>query len=81
MQSDGNLVLYPANSGDSPADAYWSSGTPGSHFMLNLYLKYDGSLILINASNLETILNITEGLIFVQQNQPQQQEYHLSCNS
>uniref|UniRef100_A0A2N9G7Q3 Receptor-like serine/threonine-protein kinase n=2 Tax=Fagus sylvatica TaxID=28930 RepID=A0A2N9G7Q3_FAGSY len=61
MQSDGNLVLYPANSGDTPEDAYWSSGTFGSHFMVSLYLKYDGSLILINASNLETILNITEG--------------------
>ena len=56
MQSDGNLVSYPANSGDAVPDAYWSTDTySGNGFNIHLYLNASGSLILVNESNLETV--------------------------
>ncbi|KAL0000773.1 hypothetical protein SO802_014554 [Lithocarpus litseifolius] len=56
MQSDGNLVSYPANSGDAVSDAYWSTDTySGNGFNIHLYLNASGSLILVNESNLETV--------------------------
>ncbi|KAF3953519.1 hypothetical protein CMV_021049 [Castanea mollissima] len=59
MQSDGNLVSYPANNGDAVSDAYWSTKTyyrNGVNF--HLYLNASGSLILVNESNLETVHSI-----------------------
>ncbi|KAM4092362.1 hypothetical protein ACB094_06G033600 [Castanea mollissima] len=59
MQSDGNLVSYPANSGDAVSDAYWSTDTySGNGFNIHLYLNASGSLILVNESNLETVNTI-----------------------
>ncbi|XP_050380805.1 G-type lectin S-receptor-like serine/threonine-protein kinase LECRK3 [Argentina anserina] len=50
MQTDGNLVLYPANSENSPTDAYYSTDT-WRNLKLDLYLNStDGSLALINSS-------------------------------
>ncbi|BFG35232.1 hypothetical protein CerSpe_215060 [Prunus speciosa] len=52
MQADGNLVLYSANSENSSADSYWSSGT----FVqpkLQLYLNATGRLVLINSTSWE----------------------------
>ncbi|VVA39365.1 PREDICTED: G-type lectin S-receptor [Prunus dulcis] len=50
MQADGNLVLYSANSENSPADAYWSSGTYLQR-QLQLYLNATGRLVLINSTS------------------------------
>ncbi|KAF3948622.1 hypothetical protein CMV_025406 [Castanea mollissima] len=59
MQDDGNLVSYPANSGDAVSDAYWSTDTySGNGFNIHLYLNASGSLILVNESNLETVHSI-----------------------
>ena len=56
MQSDGNLVSYPANSEKSGINAYWATGTSGGYynpngFHLDLSLNFSGGLILINESN------------------------------
>ncbi|KAM3744173.1 hypothetical protein ACB098_06G032500 [Castanea mollissima] len=62
MQSDGNLVSYPANSGDDPLDAYWSTYTyyaNGVNF--HLYLNSSGSLIIVNESDSETVKSIYAG--------------------
>uniref|UniRef100_A0A6J0PMN9 G-type lectin S-receptor-like serine/threonine-protein kinase LECRK2 n=1 Tax=Elaeis guineensis var. tenera TaxID=51953 RepID=A0A6J0PMN9_ELAGV len=45
MQNDGNLVLYPVASPDTPWDAYWASGTNGDGY-LSLYLDDKGWLYL-----------------------------------
>ena len=59
MQSDGNLVSYPANSGDAVSDAYWSTSTNyGNGVNLHLYLNSSGSLIIVNESNLETVKHL-----------------------
>ncbi|KAM3696350.1 hypothetical protein ACJW31_06G032200 [Castanea mollissima] len=50
MQTDGNLVLYPVTSEDTPLDAYWSSDTYSGVCRFKLYLDFNGSLILINES-------------------------------
>ncbi|KAM5577598.1 hypothetical protein ABKV19_008109 [Rosa sericea] len=63
MQTDGNLVLYPANSENSPIDAYYSSeNSPTDYYETNeilnpaLYLNStDGSLALINTTSSEVI--------------------------
>ena len=56
MQDDGNLVLYPINTGDTPEDAYWSSNTYFGKDWKNfdLYLNNTGRLHIINriSSNL-----------------------------
>ncbi|KAK4576050.1 hypothetical protein RGQ29_026846 [Quercus rubra] len=54
MQSDGNLVLYPATSKDDVGDAYWATYNYGLGF--NLHLNSTGSLIISNESNLEAVL-------------------------
>ncbi|XP_023901211.2 G-type lectin S-receptor-like serine/threonine-protein kinase LECRK3 [Quercus suber] len=60
MQPDGNLVLYPATSEDNPPDAYWVSDTyiPGGVHKNQLYLDFNGSLILINESTGATVLTL-----------------------
>ncbi|KAL4618936.1 hypothetical protein ACB092_06G047200 [Castanea dentata] len=50
MQTDGNLVLYPVTSEDTPLDAYWSSDTYWDVCRFKLYFDFNGSLILINES-------------------------------
>ncbi|XP_034899924.1 G-type lectin S-receptor-like serine/threonine-protein kinase LECRK1 [Populus alba] len=53
MQSDGNLVLYPVDTPDTSADAYWraemyTSGSSGAH----LYLNYtSGELLILNKTS------------------------------
>ncbi|KAF8404407.1 hypothetical protein HHK36_009292 [Tetracentron sinense] len=48
MQVDGNLVLYPSNTDDTPGDAYWASGTFGNS-ELQLYLNQStGDLLVRN---------------------------------
>ena len=61
MQSDGNLVLYPATSKDDVETAYWSTKTYGFGFSLQLYLNSTGACSLIihedhNVSNIVTVL-------------------------
>ncbi|PPD77532.1 hypothetical protein GOBAR_DD25550 [Gossypium barbadense] len=48
MQLDGNLVLYPLQSEDSPITAYWSTKTFGMNLSLRLFLSATGLLELIN---------------------------------
>ncbi|PRQ49146.1 putative protein kinase RLK-Pelle-SD-2b family [Rosa chinensis] len=53
MQADGNLVLYPANSENSPIDAYYATDT-WRNLTLNLHLNStDGGLALINTISSE----------------------------
>ncbi|XP_058099192.1 G-type lectin S-receptor-like serine/threonine-protein kinase LECRK3 [Magnolia sinica] len=54
MQTDSNLVLYPKDTGNTPGDAYWATGTnkPGNTLRLQLY--QDGSLYLVNATGYNT---------------------------
>ncbi|KAJ6854630.1 hypothetical protein NC651_039543, partial [Populus alba x Populus x berolinensis] len=50
MQSDGNLVLYPVDTPDTPVDAYWSANnfeSSGTH----LYLNYTGKLLILNKTS------------------------------
>ena len=58
MQPDGNLVLYPVTSEDTPADAYWYTTTFGNGFKFNLYLNDAGRLMIINDSSLESFHTI-----------------------
>ncbi|XP_024180095.2 G-type lectin S-receptor-like serine/threonine-protein kinase LECRK3 [Rosa chinensis] len=63
LQLDGNLVLYPTNSENSPVDAYYASGTNG---ILNLHLylnSTDGRLALINTTSSEvySVINLGGG--------------------
>ncbi|KAK6922853.1 Bulb-type lectin domain [Dillenia turbinata] len=51
MQTDGNLVLYPANS-VTWLDAYWSSNTVEVGSLFHLYLDYTGVLAIRRNSNL-----------------------------
>ncbi|XP_062011142.1 G-type lectin S-receptor-like serine/threonine-protein kinase LECRK3 [Rosa rugosa] len=63
MQTDGNLVLYPENSENSPIDAYYSTGTDGN-LNLDLYLNStDGGLALINTTSSEvySVINRRSG--------------------
>ncbi|KAK8497378.1 hypothetical protein V6N12_018873 [Hibiscus sabdariffa] len=48
MQNDGNLVLYPLESENSPITAYWSTKTFGLNLSLRLFLNSTGLLQLIN---------------------------------
>uniref|UniRef100_A0A6I9QQJ0 G-type lectin S-receptor-like serine/threonine-protein kinase LECRK2 n=1 Tax=Elaeis guineensis var. tenera TaxID=51953 RepID=A0A6I9QQJ0_ELAGV len=57
MQSDGNLVLYPVASPDSPEDSYYASGTDG-HGYQSLNLDDKGSLYLLNDN---VTYNLTSG--------------------
>ncbi|XP_061345291.1 G-type lectin S-receptor-like serine/threonine-protein kinase LECRK1 [Gastrolobium bilobum] len=50
MQGDGNLVLYPANTANTPWDAYWATGIVG--FKYHLYLNKTGSLQIRDSNNL-----------------------------
>ncbi|WRX07687.1 Protein kinase domain - like 5 [Theobroma cacao] len=51
MQDDGNLVLYPLNTTDTPGNAYWSSDT-SARGKFHLYLNSTtGFLQLINNSD------------------------------
>ena len=49
MQNDGNLVLYPVASSDSPEDAYWASQTDRDGYQ-SLNLDDDGRLYLLNGN-------------------------------
>ncbi|KAF5457995.1 hypothetical protein F2P56_022063 [Juglans regia] len=56
MQMDGNLVLYPANTGNTPGDAYWSTDTApcgNSKCQLVLYLNNTGLLAIFNGTSLK----------------------------
>ncbi|XP_050246841.1 G-type lectin S-receptor-like serine/threonine-protein kinase LECRK3 [Quercus robur] len=57
MQEDGNLVLYPVTSADTTPDAYWSSGTYNLEDVNKnqLYLDFNGTLILIRESTREPV--------------------------
>ena len=55
MQPDGNLVLYPINTGDTPGDSYWNTGTFGDGFKFHLFLNNTGSLLIINSTTLEIV--------------------------
>ncbi|XP_075671926.1 G-type lectin S-receptor-like serine/threonine-protein kinase LECRK3 [Castanea sativa] len=68
MQTDGNLVSYPGNSGDAVSDAYWDTGTAGSgynphDFLFDLYLNSTGGLNLVNQSNSATVFIVNDFLI------------------
>ncbi|KAL4618932.1 hypothetical protein ACB092_06G046800 [Castanea dentata] len=68
MQTDGNLVSYPGNSGDAVSDAYWNTGTSGSgnnphDFRFDLYLNSTGGLNLVNQSNSATVFIVNNFLI------------------
>ncbi|XP_075672027.1 G-type lectin S-receptor-like serine/threonine-protein kinase LECRK3 [Castanea sativa] len=67
MQTDGNLVSYPRNSGDAASDAYWNTGTSGSGFnpngfLFDLYLNSTGGLNLVNQSNSATVYTLNDHL-------------------
>ena len=47
MQSDGNLVLYPAHSANTAVDAYWASDSCCNR-ALHLYLNSTGAILLVN---------------------------------
>ncbi|KAI8010430.1 G-type lectin S-receptor-like serine/threonine-protein kinase LECRK2 [Camellia lanceoleosa] len=51
LQADGNLVMYPLNTEESPIDAYYASGTDG-------YAPLLGTLALINSTSLEAIIEL-----------------------
>jgi hypothetical protein len=53
MQGDGNLVLYPTNTGDNAGDAYWMSDTNPAAYnkKLHLYLNNTGSLLITNGTH------------------------------
>ncbi|XP_043804942.1 G-type lectin S-receptor-like serine/threonine-protein kinase LECRK2 isoform X1 [Manihot esculenta] len=55
MQEDGNLVLYPLNTGDTSGDAYWRSGTLGHEFKFHLYLNSSGRLLIVNGTSSKII--------------------------
>ncbi|XP_023762959.1 G-type lectin S-receptor-like serine/threonine-protein kinase LECRK3 [Lactuca sativa] len=55
MQIDGNLVMYPKNTEDDYASAYWSSGTFEHKTSRNYLYLNDTGLMLINGSNSDTI--------------------------
>ncbi|KAK9949919.1 hypothetical protein M0R45_005428 [Rubus argutus] len=61
MQTDGNLVLYPANADNTSADAYWSTDT-WQNLTLHLYLNSTGGLLtLINTTSSEVYYVINGG--------------------
>ncbi|XP_021629704.2 G-type lectin S-receptor-like serine/threonine-protein kinase SD2-2 [Manihot esculenta] len=58
MQEDGNLVLYPLNTGDTPGDAYWRSSTLGHEFKFYLYLNSSGRLLIVNGTSSKIISTV-----------------------
>ncbi|KAL6997836.1 hypothetical protein U1Q18_007961 [Sarracenia purpurea var. burkii] len=61
MQTDGNLVQYPADAPNrSPSDAYYSSGTFQAGNNVSLNLDGDGHLYLLNGTGVN-ISNIIQG--------------------
>ncbi|XP_071733803.1 G-type lectin S-receptor-like serine/threonine-protein kinase LECRK4 isoform X2 [Rutidosis leptorrhynchoides] len=59
MQTDGNLVMYPMNTSDSPVDAYWNTATyvSGVGIVSEYYLYLnDAGLYLIDGSNSRIIM-------------------------
>ncbi|KAJ6858133.1 hypothetical protein NC652_040629, partial [Populus alba x Populus x berolinensis] len=62
MQYDGNLVLYPVDTPDTPVDAYWSTGTSGSS-CAHLYLNHSGGLLILNKTSgiVSTVLSSDSG--------------------
>ena len=67
MQTDGNIVSYPGNTGDAASDAYWNRGTSGSgfnphNFLFDLYLNSTGGLNLVNQSNSATVYTLNDHL-------------------
>ena len=60
MQDDGNLVLYPVNTGDNLGDAYWSANTTGHGFKFHLYLNNTGRLLIINDTSSDTVQTLYE---------------------
>ncbi|KAB2616948.1 G-type lectin S-receptor-like serine/threonine-protein kinase RLK1 [Pyrus ussuriensis x Pyrus communis] len=60
MQADGNLVQYPVNTPDTPAHAYYASGTYGRGKNVTLNFGADGHLYLLNDTS-SNIKNITDG--------------------
>ncbi|XWS33190.1 hypothetical protein CRYUN_Cryun22dG0058100 [Craigia yunnanensis] len=62
MQEDGNLVLYPINTENTPANAYWSSNTFGTNHKFHLYLNSTGLLQLINETDLSIYRTIRESM-------------------
>ena len=61
MHLDGNLVLYPINTGDTPGDAYWSSNTFVKGFKFHLYLNHTGLLVIINGTSLKSVKVLAAG--------------------
>nr|POE49861.1 g-type lectin s-receptor-like serine/threonine-protein kinase lecrk1 [Quercus suber] len=69
MQTDGNLVSYPGNSGDAASDAYWNTGTSGSGLnpngaLFDLYLNSTGGLNLVNHANSATVYTLNGKYFF-----------------
>ncbi|PRQ49119.1 putative non-specific serine/threonine protein kinase [Rosa chinensis] len=62
MQTDGNLVQFPASAPTSTPYAYYTSNTPGSGNNVTLNLDVDGHLYLLNNTGF-TIHNFTNGAI------------------
>ncbi|XP_059433157.1 G-type lectin S-receptor-like serine/threonine-protein kinase LECRK1 [Corylus avellana] len=60
MQDDGNLVLYPENTGDTSGDAYWSTDTVGHGSKFHLYLNNTGTLLIINGTISDTVYTLYE---------------------
>lgn len=65
MQSDGNLVLYPANAEDWYVDAYWASNTAYKNgAVFQLFLDSTGLLSIVNTTSFKLIrsLNVQTSL-------------------
>ncbi|XP_050208366.1 G-type lectin S-receptor-like serine/threonine-protein kinase LECRK1 [Mercurialis annua] len=60
MQDDGNLVLYPLHTGDTPADAYWYTETFGHGSEFDLFLNSSGRLLIINRTNQYAITQVAD---------------------
>jgi len=58
MQDDGNLVLYPAYTANTPWDAYWASNTVSGNVKYHLYINKTGLLQISNSSS-DSRVNIT----------------------
>ncbi|KAL6227918.1 hypothetical protein ACLB2K_001872 [Fragaria x ananassa] len=55
MQGDSNLVLYPANTENSPIDAYWQSGTEQNFSNPQLYLNSTTGVLVLNTTSLRVL--------------------------
>ncbi|KAF5942727.1 hypothetical protein HYC85_020369 [Camellia sinensis] len=62
LQTDGNLVLYPLNTEESPTDAYYASGTDRYAPLFLSFNHSTGTLALINSTSLEAIRYLNSGL-------------------